>query len=256
MKFVLNTRTMTNATLGQFFTTFAYIVGAIVLWCDLRRRNMATEGLGLIAVWALCGGVLGAKVTEWILVHPLYFAGQPLQFLDPRQGGRTVIGGILFGWLFVEIAKRKLGVRRSTGDSFALALPLGEAVGRIGCLFNGCCYGVVCESSTRWAMWQHGAWRFPTQMMLSLASLLIFLVVLWVRPRLPREGDAWILYLALFGGSRFVIEFWRERTALIGVWSLAQIVCLLLATMSTRWLWAHWREKSTISPEKIEWKAV
>ena len=50
---------------------------------------MATQGLGIIAVWALCGGVLGAKLTEWIVAHPLYFAGHPLEFFDPRQGGRN-----------------------------------------------------------------------------------------------------------------------------------------------------------------------
>ena len=235
---------MTNALLGQGFTTFAYMFGALVLWWDLRRRKMATEGLKIVAIAALCGGVLGAKLTEWVLAHPLYFAGHPLEFFDPRQGGRTVIGGILFGWLFVEIAKRKLGIVRSTGDSFALALPLGEAVGRIGCFFNGCCYGVVCEKSP-FAIWQHGAWRVPTQAILGLASLAIFGVVWWSRSRLKREGDAWILYLALFGLSRFVIEFWRERDLLLGALSMAQIVCLLLAITSTRMLWKREHEPET-----------
>lgn len=245
---------MTNAILGQGFTTAAYLVGAIVLWLDLRRRNMATQGLGIIAVWALCGGVLGAKLTEWLIAHPLYFAHHPLEFFDPRQGGRTVIGGILCGWLAVEIAKRRLGIARSTGDSFALALPLGETVGRIGCYFNGCCYGVVCESSTRFALFQHGAWRVPTQMILGLASLFVFFIVLWARPRLKREGDSWILYLALFGFSRFVIEFWRERSAIIGALSLAQIVCLMLAISSTRILWKRYREQEMRT--KIEWKTI
>ena len=72
---------------------------------------------------------------------------------------------------------------------------------------------------------QHGAWRVPTQMILGLASLLIFGIVLWARPRL-REGESWTLYLALFRVCRaFVIEFWRARSVIIGALSLAQIVC-------------------------------
>jgi len=64
------------------------------------------------------------------------------------------------------------------------------------------------------------------------------------------------LYLALFGVSRFIIEFWRERQVLPSVLSLAQIVCLLLAMASTRWLWKHWRDKRAVSLHKIEWKTV
>lgn len=244
---------MTNAVLGQGFTTFAYIAGAIVLWADLRRRKMATHGLGIIAVWALCGGVLGAKLTEWLISHPLYFANHPLDFFDPRHGGRTVIGGVLGGWIAVEIAKKRLGIVRSTGDSFALALPFGETIGRIGCGFNGCCYGIVCETSTRFAIWQHGAWRVPTQMILGLASLLIFAIVLCVRPKL-REGESWILYLILFGASRFVIEFWRERSVVFGGLSVAQMVCLILAISSIGILWKRFQARKESA--QIQWKTI
>ncbi len=234
---------MTNATLGQFFTTAAFVAGALVFWLDARRKKMATQGIGIVALAGLVGGVLGAKLTEWILSHTAVLLSQPLLFLNPQSGGRTVVGGVVVGWICVEIAKRRLGIVRSTGDSFALALPLGETVGRVGCWFNGCCYGVVCESSTRWAVFQHGAWRFPTQMMLALASLAIFLTILWSRPKLL-DGESWLWYLILFGVSRFVIEFWRERSAVLGSLSTAQIVCLVLAIASAR-IW--WKRRHKVS---------
>ena len=92
---------------------------------------------------------------------------------------------------------------------FALALPAGEAVGRIGCFFNGCCYGTVCDLP--WAVEQHGALRHTAQLYTALISLGIFLLLLKYRAKLPREGDLFKLYLLLFGSSRFLLEFLRQN---------------------------------------------
>ena len=233
---------MTNATLGTFFTTFAYVVGAMVFYLDVRGRKMATHGIGLVALWGACGGVLGAKATEWLLSNYDILKSQPLVFFDPQSGGRTIIGGVVVGWIGVEIAKRQLGIKRSTGDSFALALSAGEFIGRIGCFFHGCCSGQTCAPSTLLSIHQHNSWRFPSQLMLSLAALFTFAVLLWLRRKreLP-EGALWRLYLLMFGASRFLIEFARERHQIVGVLSLAQIVCLILAISSTRLLWQNFK---------------
>jgi phosphatidylglycerol:prolipoprotein diacylglycerol transferase len=175
----------------------------------------------------LCGGVLGAKVTEWVLAGGAGLAAHPLAVLDPRLGGRALIGGVIVGWGVVEVAKRRLGIRRSTGDLFALALPAGEAVGRVGCFFNGCCYGV--PTALPWAVYQHGAWRHPAQLYAAALALTLFAALAAMRDRLPREGDLFRLYLALFGAGRFVLEFVRERTLSFGGLSLAQWICLELA---------------------------
>ncbi|HTE19064.1 MAG TPA: prolipoprotein diacylglyceryl transferase family protein [Armatimonadota bacterium] len=216
-------------TVGSLLTLAGYGVGALVLYLAARRRGVATEGMAYVAVAGLCGGILGAKLTEWVLGHGALLAAHPGLLLDPRLGGRTLIGGVLVGWVSVEIAKRRLGIRRSTGDLFALALPAGEAVGRVGCYFNGCCFGV--SANVAWAVRQHGEWRHPTQLYSALAAVVILGVLLSVRDRLPREGDLFRLYLVLFGLSRFGLEFLRERPVGLGGLSLAQWVCLELAVV-------------------------
>src|SRR5512138_678852 len=102
-------------TLGEAVTGLGYVVGGLVFLLAARRRGLATEGIGWVAVFGLCSGVLGAKLTQWALDWRLW-AGHPAMIFDPRYGGRTIIGGILAGWLAVELAKRRLGIRRSTGD--------------------------------------------------------------------------------------------------------------------------------------------
>jgi len=212
---------------GDFFTLLAYVVGAAVFYVAARRNNLATEGMRVLAIAGLVGGVVGARLTEWLLVHFSTVAAAPGVLLDPRLGGRTLIGGLICGWMAVEIAKRRLGIRRSTGDLFALALPAGEAVGRIGCFFNGCCFGV--SSNVPWAVYQHGAWRHPAQLYSAATALGIFLVLWQLRKRLPREGDLFKLYLVLFGVSRFCLEFVRSRQIVWGGFSTAQWICLELA---------------------------
>lgn len=194
-------------TAGEVVTGVGYAVGIGVLYLAAKSRRLATDGIALVALIGATVGILGAKLSE------LIFTGWPwrvplLAALDPRSGGRALLGGLMFGWLAVVLAKRRLGIRRSTGDLFALALPAGEAVGRVGCFLNGCCYGTVCDLP--WAVDQHGAMRHPAQLYSAVVAALIFGLMLWLQPRLPREGDLFKAYLVAFGVSRFGLEFVRQ----------------------------------------------
>jgi phosphatidylglycerol:prolipoprotein diacylglycerol transferase len=196
-------------SLGEAFTALGYGTGILVLALAARQKRLATEGMAILALAGLTGGVMGAKLTE------LLFQGWPLTVsfwagLDPRMGGRALLGGLACGWIAVEIAKRRMGIRRSTGDLFALALPAGEAVGRIGCFLNGCCYGTTCDLP--WAVEQHGALRHPAQLYSAASAAGIFLGLLLVRGRLTREGDLFRLYLISFGATRFGLEFVRANS--------------------------------------------
>jgi phosphatidylglycerol:prolipoprotein diacylglycerol transferase len=111
-----------QVTVGEIVTGLGYGVGLLVLVLEALRRRLATEGMAWIALSGLTGGVIGAKLAE------LVFHGWPIRvsfvtLFDPTTRGKALLGGLLFGWIAVEIAKRRLGIRRSTGDLFALALP-------------------------------------------------------------------------------------------------------------------------------------
>ncbi len=233
-------------TWGSFFTLLGYIVGGILIWFEARRRRMATEGTGWIVLAGLGGGVLGAKLTLWAVLDWNTLVTHPLVIFDPRTGGRALIGGIVGGWIGVALAKRRLGIRRSTGDLFALALPAGEAVGRLGCFVNGCCYGA--PTRLPWAVYQHDAWRHPAQIYSSLTAAALFGVLYALRDRLPREGDLFKLYLVLYGASRFALEFVRERNAMVGSLSLVQWSCLVIVAIFSFSLIDVWRRTPVPSP--------
>ena len=176
----------------------------------------------IILATALVGGLAFANITEWMVTgEPVWRSGLLISLDD---GGKTIVGGFAGGYLTVVLVKRYLGIVRPLGDLFALAMSAGDAIGRWGCFFGGCCYGKA--SHVPWAVWQHGAWRHPTQIYLSLASLATFLI-LWSLERrrgLPENG---LFYLQgiLFCISRFVIEFFRAGAPAAYGLTLAQWAC-------------------------------
>lgn len=213
-------------TPGEGLTNLSYLVGALVFAWAAKRKKLATEGMAVLAGIGFAAGIAGAKLTQVLA------SGLPATAaLQPQIGGRALLGGLVFGWIAVEIAKWRMGIRRSTGDLFALALPAGEAVGRIGCYFNGCCYGE--KSDLPWAVWQHDAWRHPAQLYSSATALAIFGGLLWLDGRKLREGDLFRVYLLLFGVTRFALEFVRWRESTLAGLSPMQWFCLDLIVIAS-----------------------
>jgi phosphatidylglycerol:prolipoprotein diacylglycerol transferase len=224
--------------LGFVFTAAGYVVGSVVFCLFSKTRGFDGRQSGWLLVSALFGGIAGAKLTR--LVFAVTSGASPESILA-HPDGRTIIGGILFGWVAVEAAKNRLKLKRSTGDAFALALSSGEAIGRIGCFFNGCCYGAI--SSVPWAVYQAGAWRHPSQLYSAGVALAIFLILYFLRGRVTFEGDLFRIYLLSYGLSRFGLEFFRQRSEIHFGLSMAQWVSLEIAlAMLIALAWQHYSQ--------------
>lgn len=216
-------------TAGFAFTALAYVVGLVIFAWESRRRGFDRGAMVQIVAAAVFGGAIGARLSQFI--YQGWPASVPASaIVDPATGGRAILGGVIGGWIAVELMKRVMGLRRRTGDAFALALAGGEAVGRIGCYFNACCYGEAC--SAPWAVYQHGAWRHPAQIYSAIVAACIFGALLWFRPRLPTVGSLFRVYLLLFGGTRFLLEFVRYRDSLHFGLSTMQWFCLELVVVA------------------------
>lgn len=211
-------------SLSSVSYALGYLAGfAAFIWIA-RRRGLATEGVMVIAGAALVGGLAFANLIQWLVTDPVNRAHGAYPF-SPDDAGKTILGGLAGGYLTVVLVKKYLGIARPLGDLFALALSAGEAVGRWGCFFGGCCYGKA--SHVPWAVWQHGAWRHPTQIYLSLTSLATFLLL--VKLELRRRFAENMLFLIqglLFCASRFVIEFFRAGPQPVLGLTLAQWGCI------------------------------
>ena len=176
-----------------------------------------------IFVGAVFGALIGSKLLAWVESLPEYW---PHRF-DPAvwAGGKTIVGGLLGGWAGVEIAKKALGIRHSTGDAFVFPLILGQCIGRIGCFLTGLddhTYGNFTDLPFG-VNFGDGP-RHPTQLY-EIAFLLCLGAVLWVvrvrRRGLLSNGALFRLYLAGYLLFRFLIEFikptWKPYAGLSAI---------------------------------------
>ncbi len=189
----------------------AYGVALLVFRWMARRRGLATTGVWQLMQAGLFGGLAGANLIQ------LFATGAP---------GKTIEGGLIGGYLAVVCMKRYLGIARPTGDLFALAVPAGEAIGRIACFIGGCCFGKV--STAPLAVYDHAAFRYPTQLYLSLAAAATFGALLWLeRKRFLPENGLFYVQGALFCLSRFAIEFFRDGHSVAVGLTVAQLGCIV-----------------------------
>jgi phosphatidylglycerol:prolipoprotein diacylglycerol transferase len=197
-----------------------------------------------LLLWAALGAIAGAYGLQ-LPADLLGFAAPPppgLQVADAVPlGGRTVLGGLLGGWLAVEVGKRRLGVRTPTGDAFALPLAIALGCGRLGCAAAGCCAGVRC--APHW--WAYvdavGEPRLPVQVA-EAGFHFAAAIVLAVAARSGSAGGPWrgrrlAAYLALYAVVRFLLEFARENPpVLLGLsWHQLLAIALLLLAGGTWW---------------------
>jgi phosphatidylglycerol:prolipoprotein diacylglycerol transferase len=145
---------------------FGVIAGTLLAAWLGKRRGLHPDVVVSMVFWMLVPGILGARAFYVIEYWPEYAKAytMPGGGLGPLLGGIVNIaegGLVVYGSFFGGVAGLIFFVRRhrlpllAMADLLAPGMVLGLAIGRIGCLMNGCCYGAVCDYP--WAV------RFPAE---------------------------------------------------------------------------------------------
>ena len=227
------------------FEATGYAVAfALLLW--LRRRKGDAIELPLrwsVVAAAFVGGALGSKILYWA-ENP---AATAAHWREPiyLMGGKTIVGGLIGGWIAVELMKKYVGISESTGDLFAVPLAAGVAIGRIGCFLTGLSdktYGTA--TGLPWGVdFGDGVWRHPTQLyefVFLIGLAIVLYALLPVRDAACRvstreflgrplqQGDVFKVFMISYLGFRMVLDFWKpsDPAVLLGMGSL-QWACLL-----------------------------
>ncbi|HYK81823.1 MAG TPA: prolipoprotein diacylglyceryl transferase [Gemmatimonadales bacterium] len=224
----------------------AFVMAGWAIQLDLRQRGLNEEYAADIVLAAVVGGIVGAKVWYVLLSgdwNALF-----------RRGGFVWYGGFLGGLVAVVLNGWRKGVStRWTLELTAAALPLGHALGRVGCFLVNDDYGI--PSTLPWAMkfpeglppttvanleQMHVTFPpntnpaqlvavHPTQL---YETALLMLVFWWLwRLRRHGHGTGWLfgLYLVLGGAERFLAELVRAKDdRLLGPFTLAQVTSVVL----------------------------
>ncbi len=120
-----------------------------------RRVGVDPESVIVLCFWGIIPGVAGARVFHiiqyWHLIRRESIYETFVEMIDMTQGGLVVYGALIGGGLGIAAYIYFYKVRPlATLDLITPTLLLGLAIGRIGCVMNGCCYGGLCDNA--WQM--------------------------------------------------------------------------------------------------------
>lgn len=213
--------------LHPLFEALGYTCGYAWYW---RARGHSGDVLGEEQRWAVIasaaiGGLLGSRLLGLLEEAPRVRMTWQAIFLP---GGKTIVGGLLGGWIAVEIMKHLRGIRSQTGDLLVVPLCIGIAVGRIGCFLAGLAddtYGI--PTKLPWGIdFGDGIPRHPTPLyeIIFLGSL-AFVFSRYNR-RIHPEGSTFKLFLAAYLGWRLAVDFIKPQPLVYGM-NLIQWSCIV-----------------------------
>jgi phosphatidylglycerol:prolipoprotein diacylglycerol transferase len=205
----------------------AFMVGVTLAGKRAEEEGVASEAIFNLCFLAFISGIIGARLL-YLLQHAAFYIRNPKEIVMLQHGGLSWFGGLIFGSVCacLYIRRKKLAPYKIL-DIIAPFLALAQAIGRAGCLLNGCCYGL--ESSFGIYFPVHNAVLIPTQIYSSFLLLLIYLVLRFLQERPHTQGKIFFTYLLLYSLKRFFIEFWRaDNPAFVWGLTLFQIMSIAL----------------------------
>ena len=225
------------------------VVGALLWGRRLGDRPELVVVLAAGLVGALIGAKLGYVLAEaWVLWGDGHFWHHMLV-------GKTVVGALLGGYAGVELGKRFAGYRDHTGDAFAVAVPVGLALGRAGCLMHGCCRGLSCDNDTWWAVADHaavasggGVFYYPAAGVELVFNLGCAAVLLGLRRGGKYPGNLFHLYLIAYGLFRIAHEPLRATPKVLPGVSAYSLLALGLVVLGA----VRWRQRRASIPSPPE----
>jgi phosphatidylglycerol:prolipoprotein diacylglycerol transferase len=207
------------------FVAFAFFVVSFLLSREARRTNTDENMVYNLCLLLLMSGIAGARFF-YVALNAQEFSAHPFEILMLNHGGLVWFGGF-FGAAaaFVVFVRRKNVSLVGTLDLFAPYVALGQAIGRIGCFFNGCCYG----KPSSWGVYFpiHGEKLFPSQLVDAATLFVLFVVLQKMKSRQLPKGLIFGAYLMGAGIQRFCLEFLRgDPKPFYGSFSIFQWISL------------------------------
>jgi phosphatidylglycerol:prolipoprotein diacylglycerol transferase len=194
------------------------------------------ENLNLVLIISM---VLGGRLGYVLFYNFSYYLQHPSYILATWQGGMSFHGGmlglIIGGVVFCK--KNKIEFWRAA-DMYAVTIPIGLGLGRLGNFINAELYGRVTDVS--WAMVFPGGGplpRHPSQLYETFLEGLVLFLVLWFLKEKQKPPHSWphgsisALFLILYGVFRIIVEFFREPDAHLGFVAAGMTMGQLLSSL-------------------------
>ncbi|HOT28254.1 MAG TPA: prolipoprotein diacylglyceryl transferase [Candidatus Ozemobacteraceae bacterium] len=212
------------------FLAIGYTIATFWIIREAVRNGMPGETIFDMLLLQLVVGVFGARllyVSEYGVG-----TGPGAGFFAFERGGLTFYGAVISSFAFDILYLKWLRLPFwRVMDAVGFGLPLGIAIARLGCFFNGCCHGI--ETGQPWGVvFPRVGYTpvHPTQIYESIACLGLFVTLQLLRRRRRAYGEVILATLGGYGILRFFIEFWRGDNPIFAFhMTLSQVLGIVIA---------------------------
>ena len=216
------------------------------VWSVKRGAKLSYDTVLNAALVGIPSGVVFSRLLH-VIDRWEYYSQHPGQIVG--GAGLSIYGAVLGAalgiWIYSKVRRISFGY---LADVLAPGIILAQAIGRVGCTLNGCCYGV--ETTAFWAviytnpdsLGPIGVPVHPTQIYEIIYNLIVFGVLVKLRGRFQPDGSLFLIYLSLYSLWRLGIDFLREGTPFLFGLHQAQVIAIiiLLITLPLLALRARW----------------
>ena len=221
----------------------ATVVSLNFLLKEAGRQGFDKNKIFDLFIIILFSGIIGARLL-YILLNIGFYIENPVEIIMLQHGGLAILGGMLFapvcGLIYAKFNKLSF---LKVADLFVPFVALGHSIGRIGCFFNGCCYGI---ESAKFGFYfpVHQAYLIPAQLIDSVVLLILFVILRIKQLRPHYKGEIFINYIWFYSISRFFMEFIRADSDKLSLGlTLFQYICIIIfvigsiifVTIKTKW---------------------
>ena len=206
-----------------FFIGFRYYV-------ILRKKStdiISVNNRLSIIIGAIFGALLLSRLIAFLENPTLHYHQGWFAMLN----NKTIMGGLFGGLLGVEIAKKIIGEKKSSGDLFTFPIILGIGIGRVGCFLSGVkefTYGKETTSFLGIDLGD-GLLRHPIALYEVLFLIFLFLLLKKLKKSdvIIENGMLFKIFMITYFSFRFLIEFIKPNTFLVLGLSSIQYLCLI-----------------------------
>lgn len=224
----------------------SFIVATFLAALEAQRQDISGEKILNLSIWIAVSGILGARFL-YVLQNLDFYLSYPSQILMFNRGGLSFYGGfILAATCAIIFLKREHLPVFKTFDIVVPYLALAQAIGRIGCFLNGCCYGRPTDIAFRVYFPGEDVGRHPVQLYNSLNLVLIFAILRTLQAerwgRAKDSGQTFLFYCLLYSLMRFLMEYLRgDNLPILANLTVHQFISMGIFVISGILLWKRQR---------------
>jgi phosphatidylglycerol:prolipoprotein diacylglycerol transferase len=217
---------------GIFVALAVLTVVLWTLWQVKKGANVSYDTVVTAAIVGIPSGIIMSRLLhvidrwDFYIQNPGHITG---------ASGLTIYGAVLGAalgiWIYSKFSHVNFGY---LADQIAPGIILAQAVGRVGCVLNGCCYGIDTTIPCAIVYTDPGSLApigvpvHPTQIYEIIFNLIVFGILLKLRGRFQPDGSLFLIYLGIYSLWRLGIDFLREGTPFLFGLHQAQVISIVV----------------------------